>query len=145
MKSSQRLAKLQDWTGIRQHITHVSQCLGDARAAQSRTVESSDSGCAALGLHAVDQHGPAIPAQLFDHAHGVEEHEVQVVVDVGLVDEADIKLFGVGRQVGVADPAQRHDRIDPLGEWPQSADVAEPDTLVVGMPDGDTRFISGGN
>jgi hypothetical protein len=44
MKSSQRLAKLRNRTGVRQHGTHVSQCLGDAHAAQPRAVERGDGG-----------------------------------------------------------------------------------------------------
>jgi len=104
MKSSQGLAKLRDRMGVRQHITHVSQCLGDADAAQPRTVKRGDGGRAALGLHTVDQHAPAILPQLLDHAHGIEQHEVKVAVDTWLVNEADINLFGAGSQVGGADP-----------------------------------------
>jgi hypothetical protein len=33
------------------------------------------------GVHAVDRHGAALSAQLLDQSHGVEKHEVKVVVD----------------------------------------------------------------
>lgn len=94
MKPSQRLAELRYRIGGRQHGTHVSQCLSDADAAQPRAVERGDGGRAALGLDAVDQHGPPIAAQLFDRSHGVEEHEVEILVNARLIDEADINLFG---------------------------------------------------
>ena len=57
------------------------------------------------GVHAVDRHGAALSAQLLDQTHGVEQHEVKVVVDALSIDEADINLFCAGWQVGVADPA----------------------------------------
>src|SRR5258708_22491973 len=58
-----------------------------------------------------------------------------------LVDEADINLFGAVWQIGLADSAQRHDRIDTVRQRPQSADVAQPDTIVVGMPCHNAQFV----
>ena len=68
----------------------------DTDAAEPGTVERGDSGCAAVRLHAMDEHGPALPAQLRDQTHG-QQHEVEIVVDAGLVDQPHINLFGAGR------------------------------------------------
>ena len=141
MESSQRLAEIRDRAGVRQHITHVSQCLGDAHVAQPCAVDSGDGGRAALGLHAVDQHGPAIAAQLLDGAHGVEQNKAEVGI-LAFIDQADINPLRAGWQVGGADSAQRRDCIDTVGQRPQSADVAEPDAVVVGMPGDDAGFIA---
>jgi hypothetical protein len=73
VKSVQRVSKLHHRTGVRQYATYVS-------------------GRAALGLHAVNQHGPAIPAQLLDDADRVAQHEVKMVIDARLVDEAHINF-----------------------------------------------------
>ena len=116
MKSSQRLTKLPDWMGVWQYGTHFGECLGDADAALPRAVKRSDTGGAALSLDTVDQHNPALPAQLLDKARGIEQDEVEVVVDARLIDEADINLFGLGGQVGLTDPAQRHHRIHTFGQ-----------------------------
>ena len=131
MQSSQRTAKLRDRICVRQDPTHISQCVVDADAAQSRAVERDDGECAALRLYAVDQHGAAFAAQLLDRAHGVEQYAVKVLVHAGLVDQADIDLFCAIWQVGLADPAQRQDGIDTVEQRPQSADVAEPDAVIV--------------
>ena len=49
-----------------------------------------------LGVHAVDRHGAALSAQLLDQTHGVEQHDVKVVVDALSIDEAEINLVCAG-------------------------------------------------
>ena len=87
-------------------------------------------------LDAVDEHRPALGSQLLYRPHGIEQHEVEMVVLARLVDEANIEVFHAGGQVRVFDPAQRHDRVHFLGQLPQSGDAADPHLVVVGMRDG---------
>ncbi len=82
VKPSQCLAKLRGRISVLQYSTHVSQCVGDADAAQPRAVECGDGGRAALGLHAVDKHCAASPAQLLDCVDGIEQHEVSLLPEV---------------------------------------------------------------
>ena len=49
---------------------------------------------ASSSLHAVNQHGAPFLTHLFDSAHSVEQHKVEVAVEAWLIDEADINLFG---------------------------------------------------
>ena len=81
----------------------------------------------------MDQHGAPFLAQLLDGAHSVEQHKVKVGILALLVDQADLDVFCVGWQVGVADPAQGHDCIDTVGQRPQSADASRA-TAVSGDP-----------
>jgi hypothetical protein len=109
MNSLQRVAKLWYRLGIRQHRTHIRECASDADATQARTAKRSNGGGAALGRHVVNQHNPAILAQRLDSAHGVEQHEVKMVVDARLVDEADIELLrrlGTGLEALTVDADQ---------------------------------------
>ena len=135
MQSPQRRAEIGVRVGTRQHRHHVAQRLVDVDAPFAGSVQRADGGCAAVRLDAVDEHRPTLGSQLLYRPHGVEQHEVEMVVLTLFVDEADIEVFHTGGQVLVGDPAQRHDRVDFLGQLPQSGDAADPHLVVVGMLD----------
>ena len=136
VQSPQRRAEIGVRVGARQHRHHIAQRLVDVDAPFAGSIQRADGGCAAVCLDAVDEHRPALGSQLLYRPHGVEQHEVEVVVLTLLVDEADIEVFHTGGQVHVFDPAQRHDRVHFLGQLLQSGDAADPHLVVVGMLDG---------
>ena len=98
-----------------------------------RCVEGGDGWCAASGLDTVDQHGPALGAEGGDDVCGLGEHQVQVRVmpGVGVVDQPRLDVVG-GAQASrwylcAAEPAQRHDRVDPVRQAPDGVDATEQD------------------
>ena len=61
--------------------------------------------------------------------------KIEVGVPAFLVDEADVEVFDPGGQVPVDDAAQRDDGVDTRWQLVQGGGAADPNLVVVGMPD----------
>jgi len=128
--------------GVRHYAPNVGQRLCGRHTRASSAVERSDRRCAALGLHAVQQHGALFAAQLLGQRHGVlqDEAEVGVLRGVRVVDQADLDVLDVRRHVGGPDPAQRHRRVDAGRQPAERRNAAEPQPAVVRVSRQGTRL-----
>lgn len=71
MQSAQSFVELVVRLSSRQYISDLTDCFVDGDALAAGAVEGGDGGRATDGLHAVNQHGLTLGAELFDRAHGV--------------------------------------------------------------------------
>ena len=80
--------------GVRHYAPNVGQRLCGRHTRASSAVERSDRRCAALGLHAVQQHGALFAAQLLHQRHGVLQDEAEVGILRGVRNAAEATARG---------------------------------------------------